>query len=350
MMENTNFTQPNYKAKRELEIDIARGLAVFFMVFVHLLLNVSTDKIIESKFGLIIDFLGGIPSAPVFMLLLGVGVVYSRNQSFSSNLYRGIKVLIIAYSLNLLRETIPKLLYYFNSEGSINDILNSYFNIDILQFAGLTLIFFAFVKKFSFHHKLLIKIGVIIGFINFLLLNINCDNIYLSSFQGLFWGVNSISEFPFFSWIIYPITGYIFGYYLISCSSKKQLYKEIIKISLPTMILLLGVSNKLELNLSLETEIEYYHHDLFSGIFFLSVIFTWISMLFFISRNIPSILQNILYKFSKNVTSIYVHWVIVGWLVYFDVLIENIFVFIMTSILILAFSNFLSKYLNPLLK
>jgi len=61
---------------RQVELDIARGLAVFFMVLIHMqeyFLNAfSSEKLV----GQWIDFFGGVPAAPVFMVLMGIGIVY----------------------------------------------------------------------------------------------------------------------------------------------------------------------------------------------------------------------------------------------------------------------------------
>lgn len=58
-----------------MELDIARGLAVLFMIAVHITLVFSNDHVKSSLYGLTIEFLGGIPAAPVFMFVLGVGVL-----------------------------------------------------------------------------------------------------------------------------------------------------------------------------------------------------------------------------------------------------------------------------------
>ena len=56
---------------RVYAINLARGLAVFYMVLVHVLITYATPTVTGSVFGTIVGFLGGPPAAPVFMALMG---------------------------------------------------------------------------------------------------------------------------------------------------------------------------------------------------------------------------------------------------------------------------------------
>ena len=53
---------------RLMAIDLARGLAVFFMIAVHTLEVFASQEVKNSVFGQIIEFLGGPPAAPVFKI------------------------------------------------------------------------------------------------------------------------------------------------------------------------------------------------------------------------------------------------------------------------------------------
>ncbi|OPL09890.1 MAG: hypothetical protein AVO34_12720 [Firmicutes bacterium ML8_F2] len=55
------------KIKRErLEfVDLARGMAVIFMIAVHVLMVYANNTVKESPFGVVVEFLGGPPAAPV---------------------------------------------------------------------------------------------------------------------------------------------------------------------------------------------------------------------------------------------------------------------------------------------
>ena len=58
------FDENPINNKRQIELDIARGLAVIFMVFVHVQMVFSKSSLSNSVFGGIVDFFGGVPAAP----------------------------------------------------------------------------------------------------------------------------------------------------------------------------------------------------------------------------------------------------------------------------------------------
>lgn len=94
------FSKEEVNRKRVPEIDIARALAVIFMVICHVFieLNVRYDVL-----GLPIDgILGGPFAAPVFMFLMGIGMAYSRHSDAKWMFIRGLKLLAIAYPLTFL--------------------------------------------------------------------------------------------------------------------------------------------------------------------------------------------------------------------------------------------------------
>jgi uncharacterized membrane protein len=66
---------------RQLELDIARALAIVFMVLVHMFELFIEHPFPNTVSTHIIKFLGSPPAAPVFMLLLGVGIAYSKRTS-----------------------------------------------------------------------------------------------------------------------------------------------------------------------------------------------------------------------------------------------------------------------------
>ena len=84
--------------KRQLEIDIAKGLAIFFMFLVHCYENYGADSIQhQGFFSHLVFFLGGPLAAPVFMFCMGVGMVYTRKQSSKEFLKRGLSLFLIGY-------------------------------------------------------------------------------------------------------------------------------------------------------------------------------------------------------------------------------------------------------------
>ena len=98
---------------RQLELDVAKVFAIFYMVIVHVYEEMSAVNywaMPDSLFRIVIEFIGGPLAAPVFMFAMGVGMVYTKHRNPRAFAIRGLKLLAAAYILNIIRMTIPFLL------------------------------------------------------------------------------------------------------------------------------------------------------------------------------------------------------------------------------------------------
>src|SRR5512132_1297249 len=87
--------------------DLARGLAVLFMIGVHVLWHWGAPDTWTSPIGQVISIAGGPTAAPVFMFLMGASLAFSSRTSFRSLAVRGIWLVWLGYLLNVLRGVIP---------------------------------------------------------------------------------------------------------------------------------------------------------------------------------------------------------------------------------------------------
>ena len=105
-MENIETNQYPNKG-RQVGIDLAKCLAIIFMIIMHTLMHFDADE--NSTFYQIYDLVfGSILAAPVFMTAMGVGLAYSSKSTPKKIIFRGINIFIIAFILNVVR-VIPKL-------------------------------------------------------------------------------------------------------------------------------------------------------------------------------------------------------------------------------------------------
>lgn len=316
-------------AGRQKELDYAKGLAIFFMIAVHCLETFSNSSVIEdSAYGITIEFLGSFTSATVFMILLGVGVIYSSKAQPLLLFRRGLILVAAGYLLNLMRGFLPMLVSWqlTGDDEWLSDMAIELLRIDILQLAGLTFLFFGVAKKMKF--KPLAYAGALIVFelINFLLINYGFyyadimdyqnQKFFLAGVAGLLWGTSELSSFPFLTWIFYPIAGYLFGQYLIKqdAEGKKRLFTITTLVSAVIFSTVVFLCWYFEVDYGWETDAAFYHHLILGNIVFGSCAFLLIGIVFFLSRYIPEVLQTILSRWSKNVTEIYfVQWTLIGW-------------------------------------
>lgn len=316
---NTYFSNIPVNIGRQIELDLARGLAVVFMVFVHVQEYFLSPKAYTSFSPEIIDILGEVPAAPVFMFLLGVGINYSNKTAPAQLFRRGIMLVLVGYLLSILRGVVPYTILWFKSGNSemLNNAVSNLLFIDILQFAGLALLFFGLVIYYKINHVILIALGLLFALINQQLCPIQFDSKIPAALSGLIWGSSKISFFPFLTWIFYPIAGYVWGWYQIRSLNKSIFYLYCFGTAL--LIMLAGLLYKPQIiNLNDYSDFYYYHHHLPENIVFTSFVLVWIHILYHLSKVLPNKALTFINRWSRNVTSIYLaQWIIIGWLILF---------------------------------
>src|SRR4051812_35933612 len=131
--------------ERVRAFDLARGLAIVFMIGVHVLWHWGAPDTWTSPIGQVISFLGGPTAAPVFMFLMGASLAFSSRSSFSSLAVRGLWLVWLGYLLNFLRGVVPA--YLGLSTGLVTADQIAPFTlpwlattVDVHHMAGLSLI------------------------------------------------------------------------------------------------------------------------------------------------------------------------------------------------------------------
>ncbi|MFF2907304.1 heparan-alpha-glucosaminide N-acetyltransferase domain-containing protein [Paenibacillus sp. NPDC057934] len=304
---------------RQVELDIARGIAVIAMVLIHVLLEFgNTYATDESIYGKIVQFFGGVPAAPVFMFLLGAGVIYSRKNTPAVLARRGLILLLFAYLLNLLRSVIPSMINGLSAGQTVMEqfplLYGDLLYVDILQFAGLAMLYFALALKL----KLTIR-GHVMNLLFFMLINdlvspfaASLDNLYISPIVALLFG-NELSYFPFFVWIVYPIGGCIFATFLIQTKNKKRLYRSLLKISSTILVGFAFLAIAFGFPTGYESDADYYNHNMLVSAFFSAFIVFWISCIYFVSSYLIGQKFQFFKSASALTTQIYViHFLLIG--------------------------------------
>lgn len=312
---------------RQKELDIAKGLAVIFMVLIH-----TTEYYWDEEsfiFGKVANFLGSPPAAPVFMFLLGCGIIYSRHNSAAELAKRGVKMLGLSYVFNALVYVLPYGIYSLVNRDieCWEDSWSQIYDADILQFAALAFLFCALIRFLKMKPWQGLTAAIIITLIGMGLNNTITDleNPVLQAVTGLFWGTHEGSYFPFTSWIIFVAAGYVFAERLQCTENKKRLYLCISPIGGILFLIfakLLTYSHEWDAMMDGEY---YYHQDILMNVMYVAFVLAWLGVCFFISAILPELLSNVLKRFSTNVTVIYVMQYIL--IIYIQVLVTGETVF-----------------------
>lgn len=307
---------------RQAELDLAKTLAVFYMIATHVQETFLRSDLLDNWFNLTLNFgLGAIAGAQVLMFVLGIGIVYSHRSAPGPLARRGIFLLALGYLLNILRGSIPELVNAAYEPGDrIRFAIDQLVLVDIFHFAGLAFLFFAFWRLINLKdHWLMLILGIcFLGntWLESAAPNFADGTVWGNSVSGLFWGTGTHTYFPFVPWITYPICGYHFGKLLIQSENKQLFYRKTAEVSLPILLVILVVIFVYPgFDVGQEDIYSYYHHGLSGAILLCSLTTLWLALLYPISGFAFLTHNKLISRWSQNVTLIYfVHWVVIGWI------------------------------------
>jgi len=302
------------KSVRNITFDFIRGLAVFFMVFVHVLGVYASYPVQDSVFGYVVDFLGSPPAAPVFMFSMGIFfVLSSKSDSLKDGVIRGLKLLALGSLLSFLRYDLLILFENWIWGGESLDIatMTAIWEVDILQFAGCAYIFMSLIKRYLKKPVWWLIIAVVIMIISPYTWGISSENTVINWLLHFLWGAGEDVYFPIFGWLYYPLIGMIFGLCMKSCSSIKSLMQSSLKIGL----ILLAIGSAITV-----TNFDYHIGDYYksgpgSMIWIMGFVLVWLWLCNIITERAHNnkLVETISF-WGRETTSIYfIHWIILMW-------------------------------------
>lgn len=295
-------------------MDIAKSIAIVFMVLVHLFEELLPyERQVGVWRGVIYSVLGSPFAAPIFMFCLGVGIVYTRSNQPKQLMKRGWSILVIGLVLNIMRFVIPmgtmwqitKDNYYFEY------VYENFFSVDILQFSGLVFFFFALVKRMKISNMYLAVIGILCSFAGGLLVDLSTGSYAADVVTGLFYRSYESSYFPFLSWIIFPIAGYIMGQYFSKVEDRSAFYK---RYSLPCGIVAIALFTMAAIGeqWSFGEDSKYYGMGLDQGIGCLFFIVGIMGVYYWMGTVLSAPIMKIAGIMAKDLNRIYcISWVII---------------------------------------
>ena len=203
-------------AGRQHELDVAKVLAILYMVVIHVYEEMGavpwwTPP--DSLFRIVMEFLGGPLAAPVFMFAMGVGMVYTKCRNPRAFAKRGLRLLVASYLLNVVRMTVPFYLARLAGDSwggwTVVDTIGL---VDILQFAGMAFLLMALLEKCRVGRGWIVAVRL--------------------------FHTNSTVCFPLTLWFVYPAFGVLFGEYLLDVRDKKKMYGRIAMVSAAVFVAL----------------------------------------------------------------------------------------------------------------
>ncbi len=313
------FADTVVNAGRQQALDYAKGFALICMVLCHTVIYYA-DGHTDGAFVFAEEVLGGPLAAPLFMLCMGVGISYSRHNSPTQLVRRGFELLVGGYALNLARAGIPVGIGYklFGVTEAADYFYFSVLFVDILQFAGLALMFLGLAKKLLLPNWVLLGFALCASVLGSLVRGYDFGQLGMNAMAGLFLPVGSreglhfISGFPFLCWIIFPVTGYVMGQYLQRCADVRRLYAWVFCITLPITAVYVWMTCRW--GFWPLSQGMYYWVSVFESFFFVALDLLLVSLWFWVEPFMPRVVLNRLQCLSFNMTAVYcISWCLIGW-------------------------------------
>ena len=314
---------------RQAEIDLVKFFAIPFMVCIHFYEQFSgyefADKVPDTLFRNVIEFIGGPLAAPVFMFSMGIGMIYTRHDSPYDFIKRGGKLLFIGYLLNFFRQTLPQLIGLAMGIDSGLDIIGGMLCVDILPFAGMAFLIVGVMKKLKMSAIQICETAFVMQAVGIWSTKFHIKPGVVQNLLGLLVPTGKWTSFPLTLWLVYPSLGMVFGELLMKCADKKKWYRKLMICSIVFFVaftaglVYAGYDIRNIYALCGDT---YYHHSTLATLWITPIIILAIGSCYYLNRKTENIGVGRFIRYcSVNLNTIYIiQWLIIAYSVALSIL------------------------------
>jgi uncharacterized membrane protein len=292
---------------------------VLFMILVHALGHYGNEASWLTPVGGVLVFLGGPAAAPVFMVLMGASLAFSRRSSPGAIARRGLWLLALAYTLNVLRGALPATLGLttgFVTEADIAPYTPAVLLglVDIHQMAGLSLLGIAALVLVAGGRDVrwaAVALAVAAALVAPALWGATTGQPVVDTVLALLWGSDWNVFFPLLSWIAYPLIGFAIGRILVERPDRRRMVRlgGIAGLALG----LLGLAAIVLTGEIVDVE-DYWRQGPAIVLAILGFVLVWLAGCDLVVDRLPGFLRAPLFGWSARVTSMYcIHWILIGW-------------------------------------
>ena len=297
--------------------DLARGLAVLFMIGVHVLFHWGAPDTWTTPIGQVISFLGGPTAAPVFMFLMGASLAFSSRTSFRSLAIRGLWLLWLGYLLNVLRGVIPAYLGLTTGVVTAEQIAPFTLpwlltTVDVHQMAGLSLIALAALRFAGRPGWPWLAVAAAVVLAGPFLRGLDFGTPLLDGPLTPVLGGAPNVYYAVIPWIAFPLMGAVFGSIMARATDRTQVFRRGALLGLVLcaagVALFMASPPTFDMNTYWRMPPSF-----FIGI--LGVVLVWLWACDLAVRHVrENRTFTFLYGWSAAVIAIYfTHWLVVGW-------------------------------------
>lgn len=316
-MTETRLKPETQRSSRRYELELLKAVAIISMILCHPVIRLGLHNpgykneflyfLGEEIFG---KYLG---VAHAFMFAMGFGMIFMKKSTPKDLMIRGVKIYLLGYVLNFFRYGMYNLFQGIFTGEYRSDILQAIFGMDILQFAGLALIFTGVLKKLKLREIHMLAIAGVLSAIGAPIPVIDTGNYAANWFIGHFVSTPpDACGFAFCNWYIFVAAGMLFGSIIRRTEDTDRLYKRLLIVSCCVMVVYIALTACFGV-FFLCLDRNYYAPSIPEAIGLLSIDLTLLSAFYFLLKRVPASKFRVFLDMSRNITPIYfIHWCILG--------------------------------------
>jgi uncharacterized membrane protein len=297
--------------------DLAAGLAVFFMILVHVLWHWGRPETWTTPIGEAISYAAGPTAAPVFVFLMGASLGAARRTRTDRLVVRGLWLLFLGYVLNFLRGVIPGTLGTAVGVVSPEQIwpytpwwLAT--TVDLHHVVGLSLVAIALLRARAEPSAAWLALGGVLVFAAPWLRTVEFGTPILdapltpvlSSAPNVYYAV--------VPWLAYPLVGAVFGAAIAAASDRTRVFR---RGALAGLVLLAIGGVLIQATHPGFDVFTYWRQPPALAVAVMGVVLIWLALCDAVTRvAFIDTRLGIVYGWSGRVIAMYfAHWVLVGW-------------------------------------
>ena len=223
---NCIFAKEIINAGHQPEFDYLKTLGVFLITIGHIYLEYSHGILFT-----IVYYFVTVLTAGALMILMGIGMRYSRHHEPKHYFARAFVLLTMGQYLNIIRDSLPNLIaWWYTGKPKFISRALLVWQTDILTFAGFSFCLLALFKIMKLSDGCIFIIGIIMNFASYPLFLImkQPDNYIISQLMGYFVLTKSEAYFPLIGYFVFVAFGYWIAGYYQRMSNKDKFYNRIL--------------------------------------------------------------------------------------------------------------------------
>jgi uncharacterized membrane protein len=303
--------------ERVRAFDLAAGLAVLFMILVHVLWHWGAPETWTTPVGEAISYAAGPTATPVFLFLMGASLGAARSPGAGTLAARGLWLFALGYVLNLARGVIPWLLG--TATGVITaDQVAPYTpwwlgtTVDLHHVVGLSLIVIAVLRTRAQPGWRWVALGAMLVLVAPGLRAVTFGNPVLDAPLTPFLGSAPNVYYAVVPWLAYPLVGAVFGSLMARSADRAALFRRATVVGMALVLIggaLIAVQRP---SFDVYT---YWRQPASFSVAITGIILVWLAACDLVTNRLRfSRSVGLLLSWSDRVIAIYfTHWIIVGW-------------------------------------